>query len=231
NCGDNCDNYAGWIAKASNKEDILDSKLLLAIMMQESNCGADEHSGSSIGLMQINLIHCGKYGLTKNKGECENELLSDPELNIGLGAKILKINYNSHSGGKQFSKACTDEFKKKYYSGWKAALRGYNGWGCNPDYPKQDNYVEYVTNLHERLKEISGEEATVDPDKIIVSGNDFKVECLLTQDNERGKKAEAKNWLKCISRSESILYYDDGRLKEGTIKISTGSNNKGRRVS
>jgi hypothetical protein len=175
NCGDKCDEYASALAKSSSESGISDSILLLALMMQESSCSSDAFSGSSIGLMQINLDNCGAYGLPSDKTECKKELIDNPEKNIEVGAKILKEKYNAYGKGKEFN-GCD---KVKDYEGWDAALRGYNGWGCGCDtlvtslIPKnicevkneatgeiksgtkisaQDNFVEEVTKRYDILK-------------------------------------------------------------------------------
>jgi len=155
-CGSDCENYAKWIVKYSDANGIPDALIVASLIMQESFCDKNSHTESSYGLMQINLVHCGKYGLLPDLDECQEELLTNPEKNIEVGVRILKDSYNSYNKGKQFSGACSKEYQNVFYSGWEAAVRGYNGWGCNPKYPQQDIYVEEVVNrfniLHEVLK-------------------------------------------------------------------------------
>jgi hypothetical protein len=83
--------------------------------------------------MQINLIHCGEYGLPSNTEECKKELINNPEKNIEIGAKILNQYYHSYGEGIEFN-GCG---KVKDYEGWEAALRGYNGLGCGCDTTRQ----------------------------------------------------------------------------------------------
>jgi hypothetical protein len=147
-CGDKCGGYVSSISKSSSENGISDPILLLALMMQESDCTANAFSGSSTGLMQINLIHCGEYGLPSGKEECKQELMNNPEKNIEVGAKILKQYYNTFGEGKEFH-GCN---KVKDYDGWEAALRAYNGWGCDPNIPEQDNFVEEVMRRYGILK-------------------------------------------------------------------------------
>ena len=131
NCGDSCGSYAEWIVKYSKDNKIVDPLLMAGLMVQESRCNSSEASGSSVGLMQINLDHCGNFDLPDEKTACKNELINNPEKNIQVGAQILEDSYNFYGiKGKQFSDACTEEYQQKTYFGWEAALRGYNGWGC-----------------------------------------------------------------------------------------------------
>jgi hypothetical protein len=152
NCGDECENYANLILKYANENGI-DSILLLSLMMQESSCDKTVSSDSSVGLMRINpAYHCGKYGLSDDETECRNQLLTNVELNINAAAQILKEYYNTYSGGLFFD-ACAETKKKTYYY-WDAALRKYNGSGCNSAYPAQDNFVEDINERYNLLKEV-----------------------------------------------------------------------------
>jgi len=153
NCGDNCEEYAGFLEKSASKNGIPDSLMLLSLMMTESDCISNAFSGSSVGLMQINLIHCGNYGLSVDKTECKKQLIENVELNIEVGAEILKDSYNAYGKGKIFN-GCSN--RGITYSEWDAALRGYNGWGCGYDaegnpYFAQDSYVEEVNQRYEIL--------------------------------------------------------------------------------
>ncbi|MBU3906893.1 MAG: hypothetical protein KKA64_01450, partial [Nanoarchaeota archaeon] len=118
----------------------------------------------------INLMHGEDYGLILEKEKCKNQLVSDTELNIETGARILRDNYNRDKNGKQFTGACTEEYRKKTYYGMDAAVRGYNGWGCGTDKDgkpiiSQDYYVDEVAqrveelnNIDSQLKELEKEE-------------------------------------------------------------------------
>jgi len=156
NCESNCDSYANMVVRASSENGIPDPLLLLSLMMQESTCVPGAFSGSSVGLMQINLMHCGKYGLPLDEAECKKKLIEDAQLNIDVGAKILKESYDTNKKGRTFQ-GCS--LKDITYYEWEAALRGYNGWGCGKDaagnvFYAQDNYVEEVVNRYETLKGI-----------------------------------------------------------------------------
>ena len=153
-CKDQCANYANWISQSASSNGIPDPVLLLSLMMQESDCTSNAFSGSSVGLMQINLANCGSYGLPSNQEDCKNQLLGNPQLNIEVGAKILKEKYNSYSAGKIFN-GCSN--RGITYTGWDAALRGYNGWGCGYDsngnpLTSQDSYVEDINQRYLALK-------------------------------------------------------------------------------
>jgi len=155
-CGDNCQKYAELIEKSAGNNGIPNSLLLLSLMMEESDCISTAFSGSSVGLMQINLIHCGNYGLPSNKTECKKQLIENVELNIEVGAKILKDSYNAYGKGKIFN-GCSN--RGINYTEWDAALRGYNGWGCGYDskgnpYTAQDYYVDEVNERYEILKNL-----------------------------------------------------------------------------
>jgi hypothetical protein len=167
NCGDDCDSYAVFVTAASSENGIPDPLLLLSLMMQESTCISKIYSGSSVGLMQVNLIHCGSYGLPSDKNECKEKLMNDPKLNIETGAKILKESYDTYKNGKIFQ-GCSG--RNIIYYGWEAALRGYIGWGCGRDESghilyAQDNYVEEVMSRYEKLKEISNYVESREKDK------------------------------------------------------------------
>jgi Transglycosylase SLT domain len=151
NCGDNCNNYTSWITDSASKNGIPDSILLLSLMMQESDCVSTASSGSSVGLMQINLANCGSYGLPSGEADCRSQLILNPKLNIEVSAEILKEKYNTYKDGKVFN-GCSN--RGITYSEWDAALRGYNGWGCNPSFTSQDNYVEEVNQRADSLRKV-----------------------------------------------------------------------------
>jgi len=162
-CGNDCDNYAQFIYNAANNPNskIDDALLLVAIMIQETNCDKTQKSNSSFGLMQINTYHCGKQPeLPADKTQCHQILLTDTNTNINIGARILRDMYNTYKNGKTFTGACTEKYKTKTYSGWESALRGYNGWGCGKytndkgeiiKMVEQDSYVEQVMAIYNQL--------------------------------------------------------------------------------
>jgi hypothetical protein len=152
-CKDSCNSYATFVLDSSQKYGI-DPFLLLSLMIQESSCNSNSFSGSSVGLMQINLIHCGKYGLLEDKEKCKAQLTNNIQLNIDVGAQILKENYKVWKDGKIFD-GCSQ--RNVNYTGWDAALRAYNGWGCGTDSEgnkiySQDYFVEEINERATLLK-------------------------------------------------------------------------------
>ncbi len=241
NSDEKCNSYAEYIFKAAAENGIPDPLLLLSIMMQESGCIETAFSGSSTGLMQINLIHCGNFGLPTDREKCMQELIENPEKNIAIGAKILKKSYDKYKNGRKFSGACTDEYKERFYSGWDAAVRGYNGWGCGEDsngnkIVKQDFYVEEVMERHQKMKEVAGGGISESPEAVskirgdVKGGNLlFEKECMIAESDS----IRTDSFPKCTMKREPVLYYDSGskEVKRAIIEILIASNNYGKRVS
>lgn len=169
-CGGSCRNYAKWIIKYSN-ENNLDSLLMLSLMIQESGCNPDVKSAyASFGLMEINLDtfnnYCknylgSKYSFDKIKLGEENS-----EQNMACGIKIFQKKYNEYKGGvlesntyksnSAFRKIINSCIKKypEYgdYRNYDATLRSYNGWGCTVG--ADLNYVKKVNKIKEDLLKI-----------------------------------------------------------------------------
>ena len=143
----NCNPYLPYIQSAATKYGI-DPNLLLAIIYQESSCKPSASSSSSYGIMQINTgVWAGKYGLSSDVSTAKTQLM-DASTNINIGAQILKGYYDQYgSTGVNFH-GCN---VNTTYSGWKAAVRAYNGLGCNKNYPSQDLYVEKVFDLYSQF--------------------------------------------------------------------------------
>ncbi len=139
----------------------------------EKSCSFDKliTSGTSFGAMQI------KYNTDASKKEvgsivkstCNSgEDITNLECNVKVGVEILKKKYNSYSNGCRNSKEYTsysniktacDECKTspKYgsvaystYVKGLAAVRGYNGWGCDGRY--DPDYVEKVKNAATKIR-------------------------------------------------------------------------------
>jgi hypothetical protein len=89
--------------------------------------------------MQINTIHRDKVTEVCKPGQT----LYYKECNIRMGIKLLKDNLNKYGttgiSSKTLEKFCPSskfpDRHKKYldYRDVKAALRAYNGWGCQPE--------------------------------------------------------------------------------------------------
>ncbi|MBW6442606.1 lytic transglycosylase domain-containing protein [Patescibacteria group bacterium] len=166
-CGSNsnCKNYAKWIVRESTKRGIDDPLILVALMIQESSCVSNTASTHACyGLFQINVANaCGKWGLPKNREECKNVLINNPEKNIEAGVALFKEKYNEFGGGiyeswpyrnvnsfKTMIHNCVQRYPKYgTYSGWLAALRGYNGWGCTTG--ADTDFVENIISIYNNL--------------------------------------------------------------------------------
>ncbi len=162
--------------------------ILLAIAEQESNfkhckdgsfeCGENDITKSSsgaIGVMQI--VSWEDCGYT------ENEIL-DVNNNIDCGAKLLKQKYNSYKNGvtssqeysigdfKQLVNNCISSYSKYgEYKEWDAAIRAYNGWGCESG--ADVDYVEKVNSKKSKYEDFetiaisSGEKRYVIGDTLV----------------------------------------------------------------
>lgn len=106
------------------------------------------YDDSSVGVMQI-FVNTRPTSSAALKAEREplklpgapfaaaagcapSETVYDMDCNIKLGMKILVDSYNANKGGKYFR--CSNRIGTKdiTYTGWEAAVRGYNGYGCGP---------------------------------------------------------------------------------------------------
>jgi hypothetical protein len=137
-------------------------------MILESDCDQSSTSNrGAYGLMQVTPDayedSCkGKVlGNSDNKKSYDfDDIKDDAEKNINCGIKHLKTMYKRYGEGIKNSWAYKNNAKFKRlvdkciglnseygeYSGWDAALRGYNGWGCSigsdTDYNKK---IEEIT--------------------------------------------------------------------------------------
>jgi hypothetical protein len=169
-CGKECGNYSKWIVEYSKKYGIPDALIIASLIMQESACDKSASSessripfekGASYGLMQISgRIWCGEnggFGLPEEKEECKKFLLENPEKNIEIGVKILKnyYDYDRDSYESKIKSNCNDEtYQNIYlsYTGWKKALRLYNGPACRDS--KESNYVNEVVARYNELNNV-----------------------------------------------------------------------------
>ncbi len=159
NCGtaSQCSGYASaiWGAAQAYKEDPL---LLLSIMIQESQCNVDTTGGTSVGLMQIDSTSVSDC-YQSNDGIPGVSSIADVtgsdnfQKNIQCGALILNKKYSAYGGGQSYTfpaastgQATCSGFSASY-SGWDAAIRGYNGYGCGGD----NNYVAHVKSIWNAL--------------------------------------------------------------------------------
>ena len=130
-------------------------------------------SGTSYGIMQI------KYNTEKTRAEvnqliekhCAVKNIADYDCNVKVGAAILKIKYDIFKNGcKETSEYKSGDIKKyptlinacnsctstidgtpySSYTGYKAAVRGYNGWGCDSRFDR--GYFEKVERATKTVK-------------------------------------------------------------------------------
>ncbi len=111
-------------------------------------------SSGSVGLMQINV----QVNAALAKKVCRSdESVYDLECNINIAAKLLRDSYLRHQNGisrNLINKYCKDPLQAEKYSsyqGWDAAIRAYNGLGCNT---KKGADVAYVENVHQKIAQI-----------------------------------------------------------------------------
>jgi hypothetical protein len=170
-CEDVCKNYAQFILSAAEESDV-DPFLILSLMMQESNCLSTIFRENAMGVMQVSLSSCGKYGLSEDKTICQEQLKNIIPLNIQAGTKILREGYDLYKDGKFFD-GCS-HLGITYY-GWDAALRNYLGWECFKDtidgneIPSMDNYVSEINERTELLKRVVSYSEKVLKDKFYFS--------------------------------------------------------------
>lgn len=161
-CGSDCDDYAKWIVKYSQEYSV-NSLLILALIIQESSCDQTVYSKDkngnpvAFGLMQITkstfddiCSDMGSFDVVKGENNAEN--------NIACGMKILNAKYALwESRGSEYlanNNCDLDKYVQQYstYTGWDAALRGYNTWWC--DLRADVNYVEKIKNKVRILQQV-----------------------------------------------------------------------------
>jgi len=133
-CEKDCDSYVKWISESS-KEYNVNSLLILAVMMQESNCKSTlVSSASAKGLMQL-------MDETANEMGVKNSF--DPEENIMGGTKYLRW------------------LLDKYNNDFSLVLAGYNAgptnvdkYGGVPPFSETQNYVKEVTKRYALLGDV-----------------------------------------------------------------------------
>lgn len=160
-----CREHSDLIYSISKREGV-NPLLILALIMGESTCNKIiEHENKNkegkivsydVGLMQINTKNCVSKGLSVVINVCK-EQLKDSETNVKTGISILLDSYRASSKGRLFKEACSEEYQKKTYSGWEAALRGYNGWGCySGGGINSDLYVDKMVKKYIAAAKVAG---------------------------------------------------------------------------
>ena len=160
NCGDKCKEIAEAIEKYSSQSRI-DPQLVAALMIQESHCNpaVGNSNDGATGLMQVTSKTWGDKCKNISRSFSEISGSANFEKNIQCGVLILKGKYNETSTGKRFFCRYYSKGKwytvDKYYRGWDAALRGYNGWGCSVfSYTSQNTFVEQVNVKKQNLANV-----------------------------------------------------------------------------
>ncbi|MFH1327224.1 MAG: transglycosylase SLT domain-containing protein [archaeon] len=191
-----CSKYTKEVLSVANKHNI-DPLLLFAVMKQESQCDPNAYNENKnekgeitsidSGLMMINSQHCGPYKLG-NRDDCVKRLKENPDLNIQIGAEILRKAYTDYgiSSKKEVYKGkvefhCTDDkYKGTYlsYEEWSAALRAYNGFSCT------SGDVEYVEHIAFYYDQVGGSLPKGISTKETVSGISKDVARLIELDDE-----------------------------------------------
>lgn len=137
-------------------------------------------SGTSYGIMQV------KYNTEKTKAEvnqlierhCAVKNIADYDCNVKVGMAILKTKYDMFKNGCKETSEYKSGNTKKYptlinacnsctstiggtpyssYTGYSAAVRGYNGWGCDSRFDRG-----YVEKAERAMKSVKGAEI-IDP--------------------------------------------------------------------
>jgi hypothetical protein len=137
-CGNSCNDYAEWVVKYSEENDVPDPLLVVSLIMQESSC-------RNVGCNELG--YCGLMQIDESVAGYEN-----PQTNIKEGVEHLKGKYDTYKNGRYFE-GCSK--RHVYYDEWEAAMRGYNGWGCNIDYANQDFFVDEIWERYEKLKTVA----------------------------------------------------------------------------
>lgn len=212
----------------------VDPSLIMAVMMRESSCNSNvpPSGADAYGLMQItNSGYSGTFDTyCKNKIDGIQEFedvqgASNYENNIQCGVKILKDKYSEYKDGvyESWSYKNNEDFKEliddcvvtypKYadYTGWGAALRGYNGWGCNPVSSDID-YVEKVNKIYAALN--SNQEEQVACSEISELGSCYNYEYCFVKEKE---------WWNFLGDDECTSCYDASCEDIGAMAKCDGS--------
>ncbi|MFH1501177.1 MAG: transglycosylase SLT domain-containing protein [archaeon] len=163
------EDYSKWIEQYAAEENI-NPTLILALMMQESDCqqateSEAEGDKKSWGVIQINKETYDD--ICKGVGSGFEDIKASAEKSVQCGIKILKKKYDLYGAygkqdyyqGKVESKCNDPQYLPKYltYTGWDAALRGYNGLGCIPPLADTD-YVEKINAIKTALESVQNAE-------------------------------------------------------------------------
>lgn len=136
-------------------------------------------SGSSVGIMQVRYYSKDSKYQEKIQKEvnnivnnvCDVKNIFNYECNVRVGMVILKSKYDEFKNGCKSTKIWQEQNWKEYptflracqdcvspkgdvrydsYTGYRAAIRGYNGWGCDNRFDR--GYVEKVLDAMKTVK-------------------------------------------------------------------------------
>lgn len=147
-CEENCRDYASLILKYSKD---IDPYLVLAVMIQESNCRQEAENSGARGLMQITKTTFDDVCSSKLPGVSFEEI-KKPENNIACGVEVL-LNKYEVANVDNFNPSTCDKSYVDSLNDWQRAVRGYVGWNCDI----HKNYVLEVYGRYNELKQKSKE--------------------------------------------------------------------------
>jgi len=213
-CGIYCKDYYEFVEQYSLEYDV-DPVLVSALIVQESDCNEDAESNvGSHGLMQIEE---GSFNQTCSDMIDSFELIKggdNVENNIKCGIKIFKAKYNEYKNGvyeswsylnnnafKSLVNNCISAYPKyETYRGWDAALRGYNGWGCNEN--ADTDYVEKVNAIYSTLSSV---DLDVDESEEVVCSS---IEDLTSCYAQEYCIVKEKAWWNFLGKDKCVSCYD-----------------------
>ncbi len=128
------------LLRLASDEFAVDPALLKAVMAAESgfNPGAISPKGA-IGLMQLMPATAERYGLQGDKNKTVEQKLTDPAINIRLGARYLRDLHRMFPNQQQLVLAS--------YNAGEGAVQQYKN--TIPPYPETRNYVQLVTQFYQ----------------------------------------------------------------------------------
>ena len=226
--------YMEIIRKYSTEYNVPES-LIIAVIAQESSGNINIISGTNCyGLMQICPEPHPNYFNGRN---CNGENAIDSvDCNIKAGVEILSRYYIQYSNGipeNLIRNYCKNEdYIKRYskYTSWSAALRAYNGLGCEGEFADTD-YVEKIL----KWSSLFGGEIIEEFDVKKIGSYYFKPEFLVdlnyNLDDFNQAKEVAENWVNgnCNENQENCImagYYIERKIVENLMVFEFKSKEK-----
>lgn len=125
------------------KEFALDPALLKAVMAAESGFNANAVSPKgAVGLMQIMPATAERYGVQGDRKKTIEQKLSDPKINVRLGARYLRDLHKMFPSRPELVIAS--------YNAGEGAVQKYNN--TIPPYPETRSYVQIVKQFYQVYK-------------------------------------------------------------------------------